>query len=444
MRPARSLALCVVLVFLAACSGGDHASDAPPDRATPRPAQFAIRPNIADPLCNGGHGLRLSARLGGSPLVAAGAMEDGSTVIAVSDYATKNTVDLYAVSASCVPVREFGRAGRATVTPSSRPPAHTDFETLPDALWVNAVTPSNGGALIAGAYGGRWMVGAVTREGRVDPTFGNGGWAVLPFHGAVTAILRAPSGRIVVAGESRGPMWVAALSARGHLERGFGTDGRTMLPPLGADAGVTALAVEPSGEVLANIAFGSTGCWGDALVRLTPSGRPAPRFRKKLGPFGRFWQRLGFSAFVGDIYTDDDGFTLVGTGQRPCVGPPGSASAPSATGLIARFRKNGRRAGPVVRFASRMYGKVWALRKDKDTVVVMSPYADPTRLALAARHPDGSLDPRFGSQGRARIRTPWRGRDDTTVVVIRAPPRAITVVAARGGRNHLQIVRVLL
>jgi hypothetical protein len=202
-------------------------------------------------------------------------MEDGSTVIAVSDYATKNTVDLYAVSASCVPVREFGRAGRATVTPSSRPPAHTDFETLPDALWVNAVTPSNGGALIAGAYGGRWMVGAVTREGRVDPTFGNGGWAVLPFHGAVTAILRAPSGRIVVAGESRGPMWVAALSARGHLERGFGTDGRAMLPPLGADAGVTGLAVEPSGEVLANIAFGSTGCWGDALVRLTPSGRPA-------------------------------------------------------------------------------------------------------------------------------------------------------------------------
>jgi hypothetical protein len=91
-----------------------------------------------------------------------------------------------------------------------------------------------------------------------------------------------------------------------------------------------------------------------------------------------------------------------------------------------------------------MYGKVWALRKDNDTVVVTSPYADPTRLALAARHPDGSLDPRFGSQGLARIRTPWWGRDDTTVVVIRAPPRAITVVAARGGRNHLQIVRVLL
>jgi hypothetical protein len=373
-------------------------------------------------------------------------MEDGSTLIAVSAYATKNTVDLYAVSRSCVPVREFGTAGRATVTPSSRPPAHSDVDTLPDALWVNAVTPSNGGALIAGAYGGRWMVGAVTPQGRVDPTFGNGGWAVLPFHGAVTAIVQAPSGRIVVAGDSRG-QGVAVLSSRGHVDRGFGTDGRAMLPTLGADSGVTSLAVEPNGKVLANIGFGTTGCWRDALVMLTPCGRPVPQFRKNLGPFGRFWQRLGFNAFVGDIYIDDDGFTLVGTGQRPCVGPPATASAPSATGLIARFRKDGQLAEPIVHFPSRMYGKVWALRKDNDTVVVTSLYADPTHVTLAALHPDGSLDPRFGSQGRARIHTPWRGRYapvDTTVVITRATPRTITVVAARDGLNQLQIVRVLL
>jgi hypothetical protein len=367
-------------------------------------------------------------------------------LIAVSDYAAKNTVDLYAVSRSCVPVREFGTAGRATVTPSSRPPAHSDFETLPDALWVNAVTPSDGGALIAGAYGGRWMVGAVTPQGRVDPTFGNGGWAVLPFRGEVTAIVQAPSGRIVIGGDNGGGgcclvNWAAALSARGQLEPAFGKGGRTKLRAPALEAGIGALVLKPNGDILAAVGYGNNGCWGVALDMLTPSGHPVPGFARRTD---RFWQELGFNAFVGDIYVNNDGFTLVGTGQRPCVGPPVTASSPSATGLIARFRRDGHLAEPTVRFPSRVSGTVWALRKDNDTVVVASPYADPTHLALAALHPDGSLDPGFGSQGRARVRTPWRGRDDTTVVIVRAPPRAITVVAAFGGRNHLQIVRVLL
>jgi len=115
--------------------------------------------------------------------------------------------------------------------------------------------------------------------------------------------------------------------------------------------------------------------------------------------------------------------------------------------LIARFRRDGRPASPVVRFPSRMYGQVWPFRKEKGTVVVTSPYAEPTRLALTALRPDGSIDPRFGSQGRARIHTPWRGRNawlDTTVVIARAAPRAITLVATRAGLNELQIVRVLL
>jgi hypothetical protein len=373
-------------------------------------------------------------------------MKDGSTLIAVSDYETKNTVDLYAVTRSCAPLHEFGRAGKATITPSSRPPASSDLEALPDAFYVNAVAPSKRGVLVAGAYRGHWVVGAVTPHGHVDRTFGTGGWAVLPFRGAVTAVVEAVSGRIVVGGDSRG-QWVAALSPRGRLERGFGTNGRTELAVLGPDSGLRALAVDPNGDVLTYIVFGNNGCWRGALVMLTPSGRLVPQFRKNLGPLGRFWQRLGFNAFVGDIYTNDDAFTLVGTGQRPCVGPPVTASAPSATGLIARFRKGGQLASPIVRFASRMYGTVWAFHKGNDTVVVKSPYDDATRLTLTALRPDGSIDPRFGSQGRASIRTPWRGRYaalDTTVIITGATKRAITLVATRAGLSQLQIVRVLL
>jgi hypothetical protein len=94
-----------------------------------------------------------------------------------------------------------------------------------------------------------------------------------------------------------------------------------------------------------------------------------------------------------------------------------------------------------------MYGRVWVFRKDNDTVVVKSPYADSTRLALAALRRDGSLDPKFGSQGRATIHAPWWGRDaalETTVVITRVTLPTITLVATRYGFNQLQIVRVLL
>jgi hypothetical protein len=49
--------------------------------------------------------------------------------------------------------------------------------------------------------------------------------------------------------------------------------------------------------------------------------------------------------------------------------------------------------------------------RSRDTLVVKTPYADSTQLTLMARPPDGSIDPRFGSHGRVRIHTPWRGQD---------------------------------
>ena len=78
-----------------------------------------------------------------------------------------------------------------------------------------------------------------------------------------------------------------------------------------------------------------------------------------------------------------------------------------------------------------MYGTVWAFHTRNKTVVVKSPYDDATRLTLTAVRTDGSIDPRFGSHGRAGIRTPWRGRYaelNTTVLSGGAGRRAITLV----------------
>ncbi len=379
--------------------------------------------------------------------MATATMADGSTLIALSSvYPGRRFAVLHSVTRQCAPNRAFAANGAATITISSRlQPAHPAAGGFPaDGVWVSAVAPRTGsGAIVAGTYGGEWVVGEVSRRGRVDPTFGNGGWTVLPFRGEVTTVLQEPTGRILIGGDNGGGgcctlNWAAALSARGQLDQGFGTRGRAELPT-GEDSGVEVLAREPNGDILAKVGYGNMGCWGVALAMLTSSGRPVPLFERRLG---RFWRALGFGAFVGDVYIDGGGFTLVGTGQRPCAEGP-SFSAPAATGLITRFRADGQPTSPTIRFPSRMYGDVQALHDGADTLVVELPYADPTRLTVTARRSNGSVDPRFGSRGRAQIRTPWKGRNaalETTVSINKASPRAIVVIATR--HDQLQVIRV--
>jgi hypothetical protein len=215
------------------------------------------------------------------------------------------------------------------------------------------------------------VVGEVTPRGRLDPTFGNGGWTVLPFRGAVTAVVQEESGRILLGGDNGGggcctTNWAAAVSARGQLERGFGKHGRVELPT-GVDSGVESVAVEPNGDILAEVIYGNMGCWGIAPAMLSSSGMRLPLFAQRLG---RLWHGLGFATFVGDVYVDGQGFTVVGTGQRSCANLQ-SSSTPSTTGLIARFRVDGRAVGRTVRFPSRIYGpEVQVLRAGADMVVV--------------------------------------------------------------------------
>src|SRR5439155_1946838 len=254
-------------------------------------------------------------------------------------------------------------------------------------------------------------------------------------------------GRILVGGDNNGGgccirSWLAAVSARGHLEQGFGTHGREELPT-GEDSGIQTLALEPNGDILVGVGYGLMGCWGEGIAMLMPTGRPVPLFAKRLG---RFWRRLAFNAFVGNVYGDRDGFTLVGTGQKPCV-LHSSFSAPSATGLMARFRTDGEPVSRTIRFPSLRYGNVQAFDDGKDTLLVESPYADSTQLTLTARRPDGSLDPRFASRGRARIHAPWRGPNaalETDVSLIKAGPRALVLIATRYGHKQLRVIRVRL
>jgi len=314
-------------------------------------------------------------------------------------------------------------------------------------LWVQTVAARRGGgAILAGTYGDDWVVGEVTQRGALDPTFGNGGWTVLPFQGEVTAVVQEPSGRIVVAGDNNGGGcctydWATAVSAHGRFDPAFGIHGRETLPR-GEDSGVGAVVSEPNGDILVMVGGGNMGCFGVELAMLTPSGQPVPGFASRLR---QFWRRLGFGTFVGDVYVDADGFTLVGAGQRPCMDTSYSFSAPSATGLIAHFRTDGAAVGPTVHFPSRMAGATYAFENGADSLIVQSPYSNPTELTLTARRPDGSLDPHFGSGGRGLVRTPWSGTSmawDVMVSISEANPTTIVVIATLNGHNELRILRL--
>jgi hypothetical protein len=94
-----------------------------------------------------------------------------------------------------------------------------------------------------------------------------------------------------------------------------------------------------------------------------------------------------------------------------------------------------------------LYGTVKAFQYGGDTFVFTSPYADSTQVTITARRRDGTVDPRFGSHGRARLRTPWQGHDaalGTEVSVDRASPNTITLLATQDGRNELRLVRLRL
>ena len=433
MRCPRFVIAVLSLLVIAGCGGS---GSAPPVAVAehPTPSGLVVQPQAAiDPVCNAGRGISLAER--GAPLgvegqIASTVLPNGSVLIA---YKSAHSLVVQSLTSRCTPDPSFARGGTATLV---RP-----------VLWPEAVAPRNGGgAVVAGLYQRHPAVVEVDRHGGIVRGFGHDGRALFPFCAEPTSVLQEPSGRIIVAGDGWigsgcTGNWAAALFADGRYDSGFGDHGIVPLPTLGADSGVEGLVRLPGGNLLAQIGYGNSGCWGYTLRLLQPQGWPVSLFARR---FEHFWNKVGFHAFSGSVYTDGRGFTLVGTGQRPCwIGGPFHSK--SATGLVVHFGRNGYLAAPPTRFPSGMHEGIWALPMGRDTVVATTPYANATRLTLTAVRPDGSLDPRFGNRGRVLIRMPWRGQDpglEAAVAVDKVGSSSILVLAADGGHHKLLVVRI--
>lgn len=444
--PARfvlALALLAVVLPLTACGQSGSAPAAGVGIAADVPVTSRLAadpPEIADPACNGGHGIRLSAGRtplrGGQGLVNTG-MGDGSTMFA---YNVHRALVLVSLAGNCTLNRRFGHGGVARIRGVGR------------HAWLNvsALAPSiEGNVIVAGDYRGHPAVGEVDERGQVVKSFGTGGRVTLPFCYDAEHVAQEqdyyPS-QIIVAGgfgDSRACAsdWIAAVSENGRFIRRFGDGGRTEVPTYGADSGIGSLALEPNGDIVVGTGFGNSGCWGYDVRVYGPQGHERSRFTQR---WKRFWKGLGWAAFSGDLYADGNGFTLVGTGQRPCAeGPP--LFKKSARGLVVHFRSDGSIVGRPARFRAPMFGAVSGFRLGRDTLLVGTPYANASNMHLTAVLPNGSLDPWFGNDGHALVRAPWRGQYaamDAAVALDKVGRRAVLIVAGDGGYHQDQAIRI--
>jgi uncharacterized delta-60 repeat protein len=144
---------------------------------------------------------------------------------------------------------------------------------------VLALEP-DGGLLGAGtrcgAGGCVTVVRRYDRDGHHDPTFGGPGTLVVATPTIVDAIARQPDGHILVGGNAgHAPafwVWIARSSADGRLEPGFGTDGIASALASSHGAGISNLAIQRDGAVVAGVTGAAIEGSYARLVRFAPDG----------------------------------------------------------------------------------------------------------------------------------------------------------------------------
>jgi uncharacterized delta-60 repeat protein len=247
----------------------------------------------------------------------------------------------------------------------------------------------------------------LTAVGAADPTFGDGGRAVIDFGGPVggggVAVL--PGGAVLVGTGVPGGVSVARLTPAGIPDPAFGAGGRAAVVAPGWGMIVRAVLVQPDGRIVLTGEGGDAARRGVQVRRLTADGRPDPAF----GDGGRANFDLGSvgSAVAGGALQPDGRIVLVGDGRRS--DPLGSqflALRLTPAGALDPTFGTGGVAAVDFEFADGVRGV--AVQPD-GRIVLAGSALPPFELdrdhdfAVARLTPDGALDPSFGTGGRAWV-----------------------------------------
>ena len=356
--------------------------------------------------------------LGGGGSTATTVLPSGITLVIVSSgFPAASYALAYAFTSTCAPDPAFGNDGVERLTFGGQ------------TVSVEGVVPSpQGGAILVGGIdplgqqNGGWLVARIDVTGALDPTFGTGGWSVLPWTGSASAVTQTPSGKIVVGGSGGGgccvQAWVGELTANGAIVNQFGSQGRSQIPVYRDDSGISEVAVETGGNILALTTGGNMGYWGVNVSALTSTGAPVPSFQAN---FTAAMEHVAPSGiFVGDLVVRSNDLLLLGTEQDTDVA---TVPDPTAQGRVVAFQSNGELeqsfgTSGEVHFASPMAQLVWALPRDNGHIVVAElqpliqsiPHAQ-AYLSLFGFSADGTIDQAFGQDGTAEIQLPYLSQD---------------------------------
>jgi uncharacterized delta-60 repeat protein len=287
------------------------------------------------------------------------------------------------------------------------------------------------------------------RDGSLDQSFGSGGKVLTdigPFGGTAQAVAIEPDGKIVAAGDNFGGFALVRYNPDGDLDSTFGAGGE-VFTDLGFGSRASSVAIEPNGKIVAagqgitgGGCFPDTACFDFGLARYNRDGSLDESF----GSSGKVFTDFGQSFDQALDMTIAPRGKIIAAGESDAAGSDDFA--------LARYNRDGSldqsfgSGGKVLTdFASGSYDQASALARMPDgKLVAVGIGGFPLETgnfdgAFARYNRDGSLDGRFGSNGKVLIDVGF-GADDVFDAAIDHAGRIVAVGDERGDFDVLRLL----